>query len=176
MAGSALDRETILGLIATPQGDTPPLVEGLFSLEEQLQPNGIDLCLDTVARIVSPGAIGRDNMDREIPDTEPVSFGPDDWVELPPGPYLVSFMEVVNIPLDIMALARPRSSLGRSGVSIHSGVWDAGYSGRSQALLNISNPAGYRMQRGARIMQMVFFRLEKPLEQGYLGRYQAEGL
>ena len=159
-----------------PRGGSLPLVEGLFDLEEQLQPNGIDLCLDTVARILSPGAIGRDNMDRKIPETELVNFGSDEWVELLQGPYLVSFIEVVNIPLDLMALARPRSSLGRSGVSIHPGVWDAGYSGRSQALLNISNPGGYRMQRGARIMQMVFFRLEKPLEQGYLGRYQAEGL
>ena len=176
MQGAALDRATIRELITMPREDSLPLVEGLFDLEEQLQPNGIDLCLDTIARLVSPGAIGREDRNRQISETEPMCFGPDDWVQLSAGAYLVSFIEVVNIPLDIMALARPRSSLGRSGVSIHSGVWDAGYSGRSQALLNISNPAGYRIQRGARIMQMVFFRLEQPLKQGYRGRYQAEGL
>lgn len=173
---AALDQETILGLITTPREGHLPLVEGLSSLEEQLQPSGIDLCLDSVARIVSPGAIGRDNRDRQISDTVPINFGPDDWVELPQGPYLVSFMEVVNIPLDIMGMVLPRSSLLRSGVSLNSAVWDAGYSGRSQALLSVNNPGGYRLQRGARLMQMVFFRLEQPLKQGYRGRYQSEGL
>ena len=176
MPGAALDRDTIRGLITRPQGSSLPLVEGFFNLEDQLQPNGVDICLDSIARFVSTGAIGRDNRDRVIPDTEPINFGTDGWVHLPQGSYLVSFVEVVNIPLDIMALALPRSSLLRSGVSLPTAVWDAGYSGRSQALLSVSNPGGYRLQRGARLMQMVFFRLEQPPKQGYMGRYQAEGL
>ena len=176
MAGAALDRETIRALITSPQGDNLPLVEGLSSMEDQLQPNGVDLCLDSLARFVSSGAMGRDNRDRKIPDTEPITFGPDGWVFLTPGSYLVSLVEVVNIPLDIMALALPRSSLVRSGVSLPTAIWDAGYSGRSQALLSVSNPEGYHLQRGARLMQMMFFRLEKPLKEGYQGRYQSEGL
>jgi dUTP pyrophosphatase len=75
-----------------------------------------------------------------------------------------------------MALGRPRSSLLRSGGAIHTAVWDAGYHGRSQALLVVYNPQGFRVQRDARLLQLVFFRLEQPVRAGYQGRYLGEGL
>jgi len=76
----------------------------------------------------------------------------------------------------LMALGRPRSSLLRSGVSVHTAVWDSGYQGRSQALLVVHHPAGYRVQQGARLMQLVFWRLGSAVEQGYQGKYQGENL
>jgi dUTP pyrophosphatase len=75
-----------------------------------------------------------------------------------------------------MALGRPRSSLLRCGVSLHTAVWDAGYRGRSQALLVVFNELGYRVQRGARLMQLVFFRLAGPVAEGYQGRFLRENL
>ncbi|MCX6005488.1 MAG: deoxyuridine 5'-triphosphate nucleotidohydrolase, partial [Chloroflexi bacterium] len=90
------------------------------------------------------------------------------------GAYLVTFNEVVNLPVDIMALARPRSSLNRCGVSIHSAVWDAGYSGRSQSLLVVYNTHGFRLHKNARILQLVFFSLSRGVAQGYSGKYQNE--
>ena len=75
-----------------------------------------------------------------------------------------------------MALGRPRSSLIRSGVSIHTAVWDAGYNGRSQALMVIYHPNGYRIQRDARIMQLVFFQMENAAIRGYEGRFQSENI
>ena len=75
-----------------------------------------------------------------------------------------------------MALGRPRSSLLRSGVSLHTAVWDAGYQGRSQSLLTVHHAGGFRLQRDARLAQLVFFRLSSPPSQGYQGRYQGEGL
>ena len=98
------------------------------------------------------------------------------WLHLAAGSYLVTFNEVVNLPLDLMALGRPRSSLLRSGVSIHTAVWDAGYQGRSQALLSVYNPDGYQVQKDARLLQLVFFRLEQSLNQSYQGRFQGENL
>ena len=95
---------------------------------------------------------------------------------LTPGPYLITFNEIVNIPRRMMALGRPRSSLLRSGVAIHTAVWDAGYSGRSQALLTVHHPGGFRLQRNARIAQLVFFTLTAPDATGYAGRYQQENL
>ena len=41
-------------------------------------------------------------------------------------------------------------------------------------LLNVYNPAGYHLQQNARLMQMIFFRLARPVQQGYQGRYQDE--
>ena len=75
-----------------------------------------------------------------------------------------------------MALGRPRSSLLRSGVAIHTAVWDAGYSGRSQALMNIYHPGGYNIQKNARVMQLVFIWLDSPTQQKYDGRYQGENI
>ena len=80
------------------------------------------------------------------------------------------------MPPDLIALARPRSSLLRCGGALHAGVWDAGYQGRSQALLSVQNQAGLHLQQGARIAQMVFFRMSAPPAQGYRGRYQGEGI
>ena len=73
-----------------------------------------------------------------------------------------------------MALGRPRSSLTRSGVAIHTAVWDAGYSGRSTSLLTVPNHAGFTVERGARVMQLVFITLSGAVESGYDGIYQGE--
>lgn len=172
MSGNPLDRESIGRLVQA----TPPLIERFLSLEVQLQPNGFDLSLLEVARLVSAGSIGADPRERELSATVPLAFGPDDWLGLQPGPYLITFNEVVNLPRDLMALGRPRSSLLRSGVSIHTAVWDAGYRGRSQSLLVVHHPGGYRLQRGARLMQLIFFRMPQPASQGYQGRFQGENL
>jgi dUTP pyrophosphatase len=105
-----------------------------------------------------------------------MDFAPDGWLQLEPGPYLVTFNEIVNLPLDVMALGRPRSSLLRSGVSIHTAVWDAGYHGRSQALLVVYHPDGYRVQRDSRLMHLVFFQMETAASKGYQGRFQSENI
>jgi dUTP pyrophosphatase len=168
----ALDRQSIKALIL----GTPPLLEGYGALDEQLQPNGFDLRAQEVARLVSAGGMGRRAGDRTLPETVPEAFDQDGWLHLAPGPYLVTFAETVNLPLELMALGRPRSSLLRSGVSLHTAVWDAGYRGRSQALLVVHQPLGYRLQQGARVMQLVFFTLAQGADQGYQGRYLGENL
>ena len=172
--GAALDRESIHQLIVDPPTGQAPLVEGLTSLDEQLQPSGLDFSLLRVDRFTSAGRMGSASSDRSLPQYQPLDFESDGWLFLGPGAYLVTFNEVVNIPLDLVALAHPRSSLLRSGVSLPTSIWDPGYSGRSQALLTIHNPAGYHLQRNARLMQMFFLRLCQPVEQGYQGRYQGE--
>lgn len=93
-----------------------------------------------------------------------------------PGCYLVTYNEVVNLPKDVMALAMPRSSLLRCGVSVHTAVWDAGYSGRSQSLMAIYNPRGFRLLKDARIIQLVFLRLSHEVAEGYQGMFQRENL
>ena len=172
MPGTPLDRDSIGHLIE----GSPPLLEHYLSLEAQLQPNGFDLTLREVARLATPGAVGAEDAGRELSETRRLEFGPDGWLRLGPGPVLVTFNEVVNLPLDIMALGRPRSSLLRGGVAIHTAVWDAGYHGRSQALLVVYHPEGYRVQRDARLMQLVFFRMETAASRGYQGRFQSENV
>ena len=175
MTGGALDRESIrLRLEAD-----PPLVEGYLSLDSQLQPNGFDLTLGELASFAgpgtSPGVLTADQAGRWIAETYPMPFQSDGSLRLEPGPYLVTFNEVVHLPLDLMALGKPRSSLLRSGVAVHNAVWDAGYHGRSQALLVVYHPRGFSVSRDSRLVQLVFYQLHQPLGQGYAGRFQGEG-
>ena len=172
MSEGPLIREEIARLIA----GHPTLIEDFVALESQLQPNGFDITVREVARFATPGQIAASDADRVLAGTEPLDFDADGWRSLEPGPYLVTFNEIVNLPTDLMALGRPRSSLLRSGVALHTAVWDVGYSGRSQSLLTVHHPAGFRLQRNARLAQLVFFRLATPPQQGYRGRYQGEGL
>ena len=155
---------------------SPPIVEGLLDIEKQLQPCGIDLTLQTVASFSSPGAIGYDNKERILSDTSPLSFTDSGTINLATGCYLITYNEVVHLPQNIMALGLPRSSLLRCGVSINTAVWDAGYSGRSQSLLVIYNPMGFLLHRNAKILQIIFLRLNSPVEQGYTGIFLGENL
>ena len=88
------------------------------------------------------------------PTTSPST--PTAYVYLAPGPYVARLNEAVSLPVSLAAIAKPRSSLLRAGVAVHNAVWDAGYKGRSQALVVVYNPAGFTVARGARIVQMVF--------------------
>ena len=172
MHGNPLNREEIARRIA----GADPLVEDYIALEPQLQPNGFDLTVREVARFAASGQLGASDADRVVSSLAPLDFDADGWLSLEPGPHLITFNEVVNLPPDLMALGRSRSSLLRSGVALHTAVWDAGYRGRSQSLLTVQHPGGFRLQRNARLAQLVFFRLATPPEQGYRGRYQGEGL
>jgi len=155
---------------------TPPLVENMCDVQQQVQPNGIDLTFKEVALFSSPGSLAPGNESRVLSSTAPLVFDGLGRVDLLSGCYLVTYNEVVNLPKNIMALALPRSSLLRCGVSIHNAVWDAGYSGRSQSLLVVYNTQGFRLYRNARIVQMVFLSLSREVAQGYQGMFQGENI
>jgi dUTP pyrophosphatase len=153
----------------------PALVEGYLDLEQQLQPNGFDITLRDVAALQNMGQIGKDNAQRQLPDLTTLIFNNQGFIELKPGNYMITYNEIVHIPTTLMALARPRSSLLRCGVSIGTAVWDAGYSGRSQSLMIVYNAAGFRVQKDARVAQLVFMTLSAETE-GYAGKYQNENI
>jgi dUTP pyrophosphatase len=167
-----LSREDILKMLEA----SPPLAENLCDVEEQVQPNGIDLTVKEVALFSSPGSLESGNKTRVLSTTAPLIFDGLGRIDLMPGSYLVTYNEVLNLPKSIMALAMPRSSLLRCGVSIHNAVWDAGYSGRSQSLMVVYNAQGFRLYRNARIVQVVFLFLSHEVAQGYQGIFQGENL
>jgi dUTP pyrophosphatase len=169
--GGVLSREQIAALLDR----DPPIIDGLIDRETQLQPNGIDLTLDTVSGFVGPGTLTLDNANRRLPGTEEYLFDPDQQIYLTPGPYVVRFNETINLPANCMAYTRPRSSLLRSGVALHTAVWDAGYSGRGVAMLVVYNTHGFRLEHNARIAQMVFHTLGSETSEGYQGIYSGEG-
>lgn len=168
---AVLSKAEILELI---DGE-PPLVEGWLDLGEQVQANGFDLTLRDIALLQSAGSIAVSNQQRVVSDLALLVFDGLGYIELMPGSYIITYNEIVHLPGDVMALAAQRSSLLRCGVTVGTAVWDAGYEGRSQSLLLVHNPLGFRVQKNARVLQLVFFRLGKETE-GYRGAYQGENM
>ncbi len=152
----------------------PPLVEGYINLE-QVQPNGFDLTLCEVALLQSSGRITVKDSQRLVADLAPLMFDGLGFIDLVAGTYIITYNEIINLPKNIMALGRPRSSLLRCGVTIGTAVWDAGYRGRSQSLMVVHNPLGLRLERNARVLQLIFFKLTEETE-GYQGVYQGENI
>lgn len=153
----------------------PPLVAGLRDEASQIQPCGVDLAVRTVSRFLTAGAIDFDNSGRVLPERETIPWN-NSLISLPQGAYHVVYNEVVNLSRDVMALAYPRSSLLRCGVTLYTAVWDPGYSGRAESLLVVHNPHGFRLTEGARVAQLVFTVLGSDVESVYNGRFRGENL
>lgn len=168
MGQGVLPRQALAKLVR----ESPPLIEGWPDPEGQMQPCGIDLTVREVARMEKSGLIGS-NAGRELPEAMPLPWVSEE-LQLSPGPYLITFNEIVRLPARLMALARSRSSLLRCGAALHSAVWDAGYQGRGQGLLVVYNPYGLRLQRDARICQLVFLALSEETDSTYAGKYQGQ--
>jgi len=166
---SILSHDDILALIQA----ASPLIESYLDLEAQLQTNGFDLSLRTVSEFTSSGKLALNNRNRVISEQKRLDFGPDGVIHLGPGAYSITYNEIVHLPKDVMALGLSRSSLLRCGASLHTAVWDAGYSGRSESLLVVHNPLGLDLEKDARVLQLVFSKLTGK-SRGYQGRYQGE--
>lgn len=167
--GSVLSKEEIKKRILN-----DGLVSDYIDLDVQLQPNGFDCTLRSVAKLKGAARIDFDNSERKLPEVEEIAFE-DDWVFLPKGVYRAYLNEIVNLSRDLMAFGRPRSTLARAGVGLITAVWDAGYRGRSEVGLVVHNEEGVWLKRNARIMQLVFIKLTEET-QPYNGVYQEENI
>ncbi len=141
---------------------------------EQVQPAGVDLRLDEVYEFLGPGTLTRQG--KELPPVRPVRQSRPEVYELGSGAYRIRFLDVVSVPPDAVGMCFPRSTLLRMGVLLHCAVWDPGYRGRGEALMVVVNPHGARIERGARVAQLVLIRLESRPPKLYSGSYQGEGL
>jgi dUTP pyrophosphatase len=159
--------------------------------DEQVQPNGVDLTLEAVYEQREPGRIGRDGKEigeRQALETECVarnatetsSGQPRDTVAddapeayyLTPGGYVVQYAETVHIPENHVGYIYPRSSLLRNSCMLNTAVWDAGYEGKGEGLLEVHHDV--ELERGARIAQLVL--AEADHEGTYAGSYQGENV
>jgi deoxycytidine triphosphate deaminase len=142
--------------------------------DAQRQPNGVDLTLAAVFKQDSPGSIRRDGktIGGRTP-IEPDGGGADSEVyTLPPGGYVVRYGETVSIPEGHIGFIYPRSSLLRNSCMIDTAVWDAGYEGKGEGLLEVYHEI--ELEAGARIAQLVL--ADANHEGTYDGSYQGENL
>jgi dUTP pyrophosphatase len=149
------------------------LITDYIDLEKQLQPAGFDLSLKEIHAYWGRGAIDFDNRERKLAPTRQLKPGADGWYTLPEGCYMIIYNEAVKMPLNVVALARSRSTVLRNAAAIETAVWDPGYQGRSSSLLVVHNPHGIRLKQDARVAQLVFYSTDE-VEKGYSGVYQNE--
>ena len=103
------------------------IVRNLLSVQQQVQPCGVDVSLRKVLRWTSRPTINFDNSRRQSAGTSELPFGGEGGagpVVLPQGSYPVEFNETVHIPLDCMGQLFVRSPLWRSGALLTAGVID----------------------------------------------------
>ena len=135
----------------------------------QRQPNGVDLTLGTVYEQIEPGHVGREG--KTVGERREIE--PDDGVyTLDTGGYIVEYGDRVVIPEGHVGFLYPRSSLLRNSCMLDTAVWDAGYEGRGEGLLEVHYPI--ELESGARIAQLVL--AEAAHEGTYEGSYQGENL
>lgn len=137
--------------------------------EAQIQPNGVDLTLGGVFEQVSPGSVVVDGKTvgerRELDPT-------DRTYRLEPGAYIVQYADRIRIPDGHVGFLYPRSSLLRNSCMLDTAVWDAGYEGRGEGLLEVHHEIA--IERGARIGQLVLARASH--DDRYEGTYQNENI
>ena len=135
--------------------------------DEQVQPNGVDLTAEAVLEQVEPGRVGTDS--KTVGEREPVT--PDEGVfDLAPGGYILQYAETIAVPEGHVGFLYPRSTLLLNSCMLNTAVWDAGYEGRGEGLLQVHHPI--RIERGARVAQFVL--AEASHEKVYDGSYQGE--
>lgn len=153
------------------------LIANYINLDTQITPNGFDLTVESVFEFDTCGAIDFSNKERKIPEGKEIllkKINPKDkfgWWSLSKDAYKIRTNEVVNLPQDLIGIAFSRTSLLRMGAFTQNGVWDAGFKGKSEFILVVENPNGIKLKQNARIIQLVFFRINKT-NQGYQGIYQ----
>lgn len=152
------------------------LVENYINQEKQLTPNGFDLTVEKIFEYNLGGVLDFSNKERVIPETKEIfpkkenlqnKYG---WWQLKRGIYKIKTNEIVKIPNNLAAFAFSRTSLLRMGAFTQHGVWDAGFRGKSEFILVVENPGGIKIKENARIVQLIFFRVEET--EGYKGIYQ----
>jgi len=141
------------------------LLEGVD--ESNVQGAGVDLRIDKLYDITSPASLAK--MDRNLPQLREIKG--ERYVLKPGKYYLCTTLERVNMPKDLVAFMFQRSTLFRCGVSLRTAVIDPGY--RGALTIGIKNEGSFEftLERGARIAQVVFARVEGNAI-AYEGRYQ----
>jgi len=153
------------------------LIEGFIDQDVQLTSNGFDLTAGKVFEFAGKGELDFSNLERVLPETKEVrakkktkidKYG---WWNLKAGAYKIKTNESLNLPKNLTAVAFSRTSLLRMGAYVQTGVWDAGFKGKSEFVLRVENEKGIRVKQNARLAQIIFFRINE-VKKGYSGIYK----
>jgi len=157
---------------------TEKLIENLGRRElKNPEGVGVDLRLGAVYKIISGGAfleagLGKRKGVKTKLLAQYQKRGRQKEVVIMPGDYyLVSTVETINTPKDLMPVIYPRTSLFRAGLLLLNSKTDPGYKGTlTMGLKNLSE-FDVKLQLGARICNVVFLKIEGTTSP-YRGQHQ----
>ena len=132
---------------------TDNLITGL-SARDQKDPEGcvFDLQLSKIYELKGRAFLGID--ERETPElVEVASYDPQkrsSFIFKPGNYYMVKTVEVVNMPENIAAVVKPRTTTFRSGLYLRAGFINPGYSGTLDFAIKNEGPIDVEIELGAR--------------------------
>jgi len=140
--------------------------------DESIQPASIDCRLGDHYLLIEDTHMDILTLDSEIKyrDIE------GDSITIPPHTFLLATIaEYVKLPNDLTAFVEGRSSIGRIGLFIQNAGWvDPGFEGRITLELYNANSLPIKLQKGRRICQLVFAKMDQTAENPYRGKYQGQ--
>lgn len=154
---------------------SPETLLELFNLRiDDIDCAGLKLHLDKIFTFRGKGKLYRES--KHLPEVDEVKSNDQNIYVLSPGAYKIRYRELINVPNNAIALAIPRSTLLRMGVTVYTAVWDPGYSGRGEGLMIVFNPNGIEIEAYAQIAQLVFIYMDRKTSFTYRGSYQYENI
>ena len=149
------------------------LVENLCDRElENPEGAGFDLRAGEIFTI-KEGESFLGETERLTPDVESVAkYGENKDFILKPGEFiLVKTLEKVNLPDNIAAIFRPRSTLQRSGVTLSTATGNPGYKGELTFGMCNLGKNDFKIELGARFVHILFFNTSENYS-SYRGQWQ----
>lgn len=137
-----------------------------------IQPSSIDLTLDRSALLLryweTKEGILDFNTKMKYEKISGSSF------IIPPHTFvLATTKEYLSLPKNVSGFVEGRSSIGRMGLFIqNASVVGPGFKGQLTLELYNANILPIRLEVGRRVCQLILFKMDKPAEKGYKGKYQ----
>ena len=147
-----------------------------LSERELKDPEGcvFDLRLEKVYSLKGKGFLGID--ERETPDlNEEASFNPkkkSSFIFKPGKYYMTKTVEEVNLPKNIAAVFKPRTTTYRSGLVLRTGIANPGYCGPLYFAAKNEGPNPFEIELGARYIQVYFHEVKGKAVHTYRGQWQ----
>jgi deoxycytidine triphosphate deaminase len=128
-------------------------------LNEDVQPNAVDLRLSQVFRIKQDlFEISNEHKTHRGTDYE-VKPDPEGYFNLEPGNYEVIMENIIHVGENEAGWVITRSTLNRNGLFLTSGLYDSGYHGVMAGMLHVTIGQA-RIKKGTRIGQYLSFDAE----------------
>ncbi len=141
---------------------------------EIVRENGIDLRIGgQIARLRRTSKVlDTANPPEDLSEFYVVEEG-ESFIIYPGERVLLTTLEYLKLPEDIMAFVELRSSFARTGLTMPPTIIDAGFEGNVTLEIHGSS-FPIKIYRGQRFAHVIFARTLSPVERPYRGRYQGQ--